>query len=216
MLEAVALDVGETLVRDDRYWATWADWLRVPRHTVSAVVGAVIAAGGDNAEVLRLLRPGMDVDAESAARDAAGMGEWLTEADLYPDVRPVLTALRAAGLRVVVAGNQTARAGELLRRMDLPVDAVATSEEWGVAKPDGAFFERVVALAGCPPDRIVYVGDRPDRDVLPAAQAGLRTAHLRRGPWGHLWAGSAEAATADWRLTGLRELLPIVDAERHG
>lgn len=214
MLEAVALDVGETLVREDRYWATWADWLRIPRHTVSAVVGAVIAAGGDNTEVLRVLRPGIDVAAESAARDAAGFGELLTETDLYPDARPVLSALRDTGLRVVVAGNQTARAGALLRRLGLPADAIATSEEWGVAKPDRGFFDRVVELAGCAPGHILYVGDRPDRDVLPAAAAGLRTALLRRGPWGHLWADSPQAATADWRLDDLHGLLPVVRAER--
>lgn len=38
-------DIGETLVRDDRYWASWADWLGVPRHTLSALVGAVTAQG---------------------------------------------------------------------------------------------------------------------------------------------------------------------------
>lgn len=214
MLKAVALDVGETLVRDDRYWATWAAWLRVPRHTLSAVVGAVISTGGDNAEALRRIRPGMDVDAESAAREAAGLGEWLTEGDLYPDVRPALTALRAAGVRVVIAGNQTARAGELLRGMRLPADAIATSDEWGVAKPDRGFFERVVALAECAPQDVLYVGDRPDRDVLPALRAGLRTAHLRRGPWGHLWADSPDAAPADWRVHSLHDLLSIVRTGR--
>ncbi len=108
-------DVGETLIRDDRYWASWADWLGVPRHTASALVGAVVAQGRDNSDALRLLRPGIDLAAEYAAREAAGLGEHLDETDLYDDVRPALTALRQAGLRVVIAGNQTARAGELCR-----------------------------------------------------------------------------------------------------
>ncbi|MEV7971425.1 HAD hydrolase-like protein [Sphaerisporangium sp. NPDC088356] len=38
------------------------------------------------------------------------------------------------------------------------------------------------------PDEIVYVGDHRDNDILPAKAAGLRTALIRRGPWGHLWA----------------------------
>ncbi|HZG06952.1 MAG TPA: HAD family hydrolase [Streptomyces sp.] len=211
MLKTIALDIGETLVRDDRYWGSWADWLGVPRHTLAALVGAVVGQGRDSADALRLLRPGIDVGAEYAAREAAGRGEHLDDTDLYPDVRPALDALRRAGLRVVVAGNQTARAGQLLRALDLPVDAVATSDEWGVAKPSPGFFARVVDLARADPHAVVYVGDHPVNDVAPAKAYGLRVAHLRRGPWGHLWAGTPEAAPADWHIDSLHELLDLVD-----
>ena len=53
-------------------------------------------------------------------------------------------------------------------------------------KPDPAFFERLVDLAGASPDEVAYVGDRVDNDVLPALAAGLVALHLRRGPWGRL------------------------------
>ncbi|MER7063956.1 HAD family hydrolase, partial [Streptomyces albidoflavus] len=147
MIRTIVFDVGETIVRDDRYWASWADWLNVPRHTMSALVGAVVALGRDNAEALHLLRPGIDLDAEYAAREAAGHGEHLDDSDLYPDVRAALTGLHEAGCRIVIAGNQTQRAAELLRELDLPADAIATSGEWGVAKPDPEFFARVVEFA---------------------------------------------------------------------
>ncbi|MER7500420.1 HAD-IIIA family hydrolase [Nonomuraea pusilla] len=209
MIKSIVLDVGETIVRDDRYWASWADWLGVPRHTLSALVGAVVAQGRDNADAIRLLRPGIDLAAEYAAREAAGRGERIEEADLYPDVRPALAALREAGRRVVIAGNQTRRAAELLRALDLPADVVATSGEWGVAKPSPAFFARVVAEAQAEPHEIVYVGDHPANDVVPAKAGGLRAAHIRRGPWGYLWADDPVAAAADWRITTLTELTTI-------
>ncbi|MGW4272430.1 HAD family hydrolase [Streptomyces seoulensis] len=210
MIDTIVFDVGETIIRDDRYWASWADWLRVPRHTLSALVGAVVARGQDNADALRLVRPGMDVAAEYRAREAAGQGERLAEEDLYEDVRPALAALRAQGVRVVVAGNQTARAGELLRALDLPADLIATSGEWGVAKPEAAFFRRVTEAAQAAPERTVYVGDHPVNDIFPARAAGLRTAHLRRGPWGHLWADDPEVkAAADWRIDSLTALSRI-------
>ncbi|MFF2409634.1 HAD family hydrolase [Streptomyces sp. NPDC058092] len=209
MIRAVALDIGETLVRDDRYWASWADWLGTPRHTVSALVGAVVAAGYDNAEALRLIRPGINVAAEYAAREAAGRGERLDETDLYPDVRPALAALRKQGVRVVIAGNQTVKAGKLLRELDLPCDALATSGAWGVAKPSAEFFARVLEAAQADATETLYVGDHPANDVAPAAAAGLRTAHLRRGPWGYLWAERPEAAAADWRISSLHDLLDI-------
>ncbi|MFG3439956.1 HAD family hydrolase [Nonomuraea sp. NPDC047897] len=211
MTTCFVFDVGETIVRDDRYWASWADWLNIPRHTLSALVGAVVAQGRDNADAVRLLRPDIDLAVEYAAREAAGLGEQLDESDLYPDVRPALTALREAGHRVLIAANQTTRAAELLRELDLPVDAISTSGEWGVAKPAPEFFARLLDFAGASPNEIVYVGDHPANDIVPAKAAGLRTAHIRRGPWGYLWADDPVAAAADWRITTLTELanLPI-------
>ncbi|MER5450590.1 HAD family hydrolase [Streptomyces sp. NPDC002766] len=211
MIESIVFDVGETLTRDDRHWAGWADWLDVPRHTLSALVGAVVAQGRDNADAIRLIHPGLDLDAEYRAREAAGRGETIDDGDLYDDVRPALAELRRLGVRVVIAGNQTARAGTLLRALELPADVVVTSGEWGVAKPQRAFFERVLEVAETDPDRTLYVGDHPANDVLPAKAAGFRAAHIRRGPWGYLWADDPELiAAADWRIDSLTELAAIV------
>lgn len=205
------LDVGETITRDDRYWVSWADWLGVPHHTMSALVGAVVARGLDNAEALRLLKPGIDVPAEYEAREAAGRGEQLDDSDLYDDVRPALSALQQIGVRVIIAGNQTARAGQLLRGLDLPADLIVTSAEWGVAKPAPEFFARVLDVAQAEPQATLYVGDHPANDVFPARAAGLRTAHLRRGPWGHLWADDPDViAAADWRADDLTQLISLI------
>ncbi|MFC9798588.1 HAD family hydrolase [Streptomyces bacillaris] len=211
-MKTFVFDIGETLVRDDRYWGSWADWLGTSRHTLSALVGAVTAQGLDNSEALKLVRPGIDIPAEYAAREAAGRGEYLDESDLYEDVRPALARLQSLGMRVVVAGNQTVRAGELLRTLDLPADLVATSEEWGCAKPSAEFFARVLDASGAPAKDTVYVGDHPANDTFPAADAGLRTAHLRRGPWGHLWANDPRVRKrADWVVGSLVELAAIVE-----
>ncbi|WP_406435454.1 HAD family hydrolase [Streptomyces sp. NBC_01589] len=211
MIETIVFDIGETLTRDDRYWRSWADWLDVPRHTVSALVGAVVTQGRDNTDALRILRPDIDVGAEYRAREAAGRGEYLDETDLYPDVRPVLAGLRKLGVRVLVAGNQTEKAGILLRALDLPADLVVTSAEWGVAKPDPAFFQRVLQESGAAAHETVYVGDHPASDVFPAKAAGLRVAHIRRGPWGNWWSDDPDViAAADWSINSLTDLTAIV------
>lgn len=207
MLRAVVFDVGETLLDDSREWNAWADWLGVPRHTFSTVLGAVTAAGRDNAETFQYFRPGFDLAKERQLREDAGRGEQIEDSDLYPDVRPSLTRLRENGFWVGIAGNQTQRAGQLLRALDLPVDFIATSGEWGVAKPNRAFFDRVVEAAPGAPEEIVYVGDHRDNDILPAKAAGLRAALIRRGPWGYLWADDPVVRDqADWVVNSLADL----------
>lgn len=107
-------------------------------------------------------------------------------------------------MRVVVVGNQTVRAGELLRALALPAALVVTSEEWDCAKPSAQFFERILDTSGAPAGETVYVGDHPVNDAFPAARAGLRMAHIRRGPWGHLWGGDHQVhATADCVIQSL-------------
>ncbi|GLZ37901.1 HAD family hydrolase [Actinokineospora sp. NBRC 105648] len=207
MVTAVVFDVGETLLDDSREWGAWADWVGVSRHTFSTVLGAVTAAGRDNAEAFQYFRPGFDLAHERQLREEAGRGELIGEDDLYPDVRPALAQLRVQGLWVGVAGNQTARVGTLLRELDLPVDRVATSGEWGVAKPAPEFFERVVAMTPGGVDEVVYVGDHRDNDVVAAKAAGLRTVLIRRGPWGYLWADDPLVRRdADWVIDSLLEL----------
>lgn len=206
-METIVFDIGETLVRDDRYWASWANWLGVPPHTLSALVGAAVVQGSDSADALTMLRPDMDVTEASLARAAAGRGEHLDESDLYPDVRPALAELRAMGVRVVVAGNGTARAGELLRALDLPADVVVTSDEWGAAKPDPEFFARVLEVSGSDPGSTLYVGDHPAADLFPAKSSGLLAAHVRRGACGYWWADHPDVIeTADFRVNALTEL----------
>ncbi|MFF7364972.1 HAD-IA family hydrolase [Streptomyces sp. NPDC008125] len=216
-METIVFDIGETLVRDDRHWASWADWLGVPVHTVSALVGAAVVGGQNATDALALLRPGMDVAEAELAREAAGRGEHLGERDLYPDVRPALAGLRSLGFRVVVAGHRSARATEQLRALDLPADLVVSSAEWGVTKPDPEFYARVLKASDADPRTTVYVGDHPAEDLFPAKAAGLRTAHLRRGPFGHWWADHPDVVeSADWRVDALTEVatLPGLVRER--
>src|SRR5574341_876926 len=163
---AVVFDVGETLVDETTEYGTWADWLGVPRHTFSAMFGAVIARGLDYRVTFQHFRPGFELAAARLQREHAGQPETFGEADLYPDARPCLTALRQQGLMVGIAGNQTARAEKLLTELDLPADWIRTSASWDAEKPSPAFFSAAIDECGCPPEQIVYVGERLDNDVL--------------------------------------------------
>ncbi len=153
----------------------------VPRLTFMAVLGAVIARGGEHHGAF-------------AAVGVADWRDWLPRVDaayggfrrddLYPDVLPALAGLRDRGYRLAIVANQPAARSAELRALGVTADVVAMSGELGVAKPDPAFFERALELMGSPdPGSVAYVGDRVDNDVVPAAAAGMRAVWIRRGPW---------------------------------
>jgi FMN phosphatase YigB (HAD superfamily) len=203
-LGAIFFDVGETLVNETELWGMWADSLGVSRLTFFAVLGAVVARGGGYQEVLPLVRPDLDVAAAELQRGE--LDRWFTVEDLYPDALPCLLMLREQGYRIGIAGNQPARAEAVLRRSELPFEWLLISELEGIEKPTDAFFQRIMEMSGLPAGSIAYVGDRVDRDVVPASLAGLVAVHVRRGPWGILQAEWPGADRAALRLASLREL----------
>ncbi len=208
-IAAVAFDVGETLIDESRIWTRWAERIGVTPLTMLGVIGAMAAVDRPHLDAFRVLRPGLDVEAEVArwrADDPDGLRENFDGDDLYDDVRPCFAGLRAAGRRVVIAGNQPPQALAALEAMDLDVDAILISAHLGVEKPADEFFAAVTTVAGCAPAELAYVGDRLDNDVLPARRAGMRTVLLRRGPWGYLHAERPDAALADVVTDSLLDL----------
>ncbi len=192
---AVVFDVGETLVDESRAWSVQAERVGVPPFTLMGLLGALIARGEDHRRVWDLL--GVERPAGSPVTERA---------DLYPDAIACLHAARHAGLLVGIAGNQPIGVDAQLRDAGFEVDFIASSAAWGVSKPSPEFFSQVIVAAQFDPKQILYVGDRLDNDVLPAREAGMRTAFLRRGPWGYLHAQRPEVALADLHLESLAEL----------
>jgi len=178
----VILDVGETIIDETRVWSLWADMLGIPRLTFMAAFGATIAFGGEHRDTFD--RFDVTEWRDRWPEHEALYGGFQAD-DLYPDALPAVAALRAAGYGVAVIGNQPAARTEQLRALGFDLEVIAMSAELGVAKPDPAFFDRVLELVGWPdPASVAYVGDRVGNDVLPAAAAGMRAVWIRRGPWG--------------------------------
>jgi FMN phosphatase YigB (HAD superfamily) len=199
-------DVGETLVSEARMWRAWADWLGIPDFTFFAALGSVIGARQHHEAVFRLLRPGIDLEAEAAARRAAGHTTGFVDQDLYPDTISALRWAVEKGYRLGFAGNHSERTEGFVRGLGIEGAIVGSSGRWGVAKPDPRFFARIVTEAGLEPGEIVYIGDRIDNDVLPALRMGMRAIFIERGPWGVIQAGWPEAAEVRVRIRTLGEL----------
>ena len=202
MIRAVVFDLGETLVDETRQWTTVAEVLNVPVFTLMGVLGGVIERREDHRCLFNVL------DARYISFSERGYRHELT--DFYPDAVPTLRRLATDGFRLGIAGNQPQGVAEDLRELELPVELVASSAVWGVAKPDPAFFERIASDLGLPASEIAYVGDRLDNDVLPAQRAGMMGVFVRRGPWGYLHAGWPEAEEVQWRIDDLTQLPDVL------
>jgi beta-phosphoglucomutase-like phosphatase (HAD superfamily) len=91
----------------------FTSWLRPESRTADAGA-ALLGSPHSSADAIRGRFP-------AAGRELEGLverfraPESFAEDNLYPDARPCLEALRAQGLLVGLAGNQTARAERILR-----------------------------------------------------------------------------------------------------
>jgi putative hydrolase of the HAD superfamily len=123
----------------------------------------------------------------------------------YPDAAPALGALRARGLKLVVASNWDCSLPQVLEDAGLGslLDGVVSSASVGADKPAPAVFDAALELAGCPPERAVHVGDSVAKDVEGAAMAQIRPVLIDRDGD---YVGAHAAAT---RIRSLTEL-PLV------
>jgi FMN phosphatase YigB (HAD superfamily) len=202
-VQAVVFDIGETLVDETRHWSAVAQYAGIPELTLMGVLGGLI----ERREHQRSLFGFLNIE----SIDPNIFGYRIEARDLYQDTIPVLRQLRTGGYRIGITGNQPAGAAAQIAELGLPLDFVGSSAEWGVSKPDRAFFERIARGLGLAFDEILYVGDRLDNDVLPAQALGMHAVFIRRGPWGYLHASWPEAAEVRHRIDGLAAVIPILE-----
>jgi HAD superfamily hydrolase (TIGR01509 family) len=131
-------------------------------------------------QMLRSLR----IPAETTAALRRAVPWDAVPLEAYPEAIGVLRGLRDAGFRLGVLANQPASTQADLDRAGIAAlcDGVWLSSVVGLAKPDPAFFRLALDAWALAPERVAYVGDRPDNDVAPAKALGLATVRLRRGP----------------------------------
>ncbi len=100
----------------------------------------------------------------------------------FADAAPALAALRARGLRLVVASNWDCSLSGRLEGAGLgpALDAAVSSAEVGHAKPAPAIFEAALERAGASAAEAVHVGDSLEKDVNGARAAGVRAILIAR------------------------------------
>lgn len=123
-----------------------------------------------------------------AARTAERYNEYRKKHFVpFPGALDLLRRLRARGVRLGILTNgfsETHREKIGLLRLGEFFDAIFIADEVGMLKPDPRLFAHACAALGGLPARCAMVGDRYERDVRGAIQAGLFTIWLnvRREP----------------------------------
>ncbi|MCL2190929.1 MAG: HAD family hydrolase [Treponema sp.] len=99
---------------------------------------------------------------------------------LFPRVRETLAELRAAGLKLGLLSDFPPE--KKLENLGLAGlwDTVLCSERTGALKPSALSFVEMADSLGCPPERILYVGNSRRYDVAGAQGAGMKAALLSR------------------------------------
>lgn len=103
---------------------------------------------------------------------------WL----VHEDVVPTLDALAGRGFRLGIISNWDQRLKPLLRalRLERFFEWIFVSCDIGFEKPSSVIFEYALSKMGLPSERIIYVGDQRDVDVLGARQVGMHSKLIDR------------------------------------
>jgi len=127
-------------------------------------------------------RLGIEEDAEKLARrvydEFGDPGRWRA----YDDVVPTLRRLKAAGLLTGIISNWDGRLTGLLEGMGLShyLDAVVSSAEVKLHKPDPRIFELACQRVGVAPEHAIHVGDHHYADIVGATAAGMTAVLIDR------------------------------------
>lgn len=157
------------------------------------------------------LRVGAGIDDADLAADLAERYVWerARRQLLFPEVLPVLSALRVAGCRLalVTNGDRDLQRRKAVASGLVPLfDHVVISGMLGVGKPEPGIFQHALRLCTAASEEALMVGDSLERDVAGGAAAGIRTVWLDR-----FGEGAPSGAPRAWAtlpdLSGLPPLL---------
>lgn len=109
--------------------------------------------------------------------------EWaadLSRYRLFPEVEPLLAALRARGLKIGLCSNLAHDYGLIVRRLLPDLDARVLSYEVGAVKPEPEIYQAVCAALQIRPEEALFIGDSLKADVEGPRAFGMRAARIER------------------------------------
>lgn len=107
-------------------------------------------------------------------------------------------AALAGRYRLCCVANQPPEAETVLRDLGFAhhLEHILLDTVVQASKPDPRIFRMALERMGVGPERVVFVGDRPDNDIVPARRLGMKTVWLRKAPRCFVPAGVSEEFAA--------------------
>lgn len=139
------------------------------------------------------------------------MPPWHKEAEKpYSDAKNILMLLKSKRYQIGIIANQSPGTVKRLEQWGILkyIDIVLASAEEGISKPDPEIFKRALTKSRCLPQNAVMIGDRPDNDIAPAKQLGMKTVWIKQGYFKYA-EQLTEAETPDHIISNLSELLEL-------
>ncbi|MGQ7355099.1 HAD family hydrolase [Streptococcus suis] len=132
---------------------------------------------------------------------------------LYSGAKVVLETL-SKHYQLGIIANQSATVRALLEEWGIEsyFQLIILSEEVGLSKPDSTIFKLALQKANTTANRVVYVGDRYDNDIVPAKSLGMRAVRILTG-MGRFAVEDMEWKS-DWQLHSIQELSTIFKEKR--
>lgn len=124
----------------------------------------------------------LDIPASPAVAEELYEALQNTHYQVYPDTEPALSSLaQESDLTLGVLSNWTYTLPDVLKEagIDHFFEFVFSSYELKVAKPDPKIFTTVLERIGTF-DRVFYIGDQYEMDILPALEVGITPILLDR------------------------------------
>jgi len=143
--------------------------------------------------------------------------EKIESIKLYDDVKPCLIKLREKGLKsAIISDGLPLKQYEKILRLGIDdlIDLTVISDEIGIRKPNPKLFEFCLKKFNIEGTETIYIGDRLDKDIIPAKLCNINSILIRRGgKYDPYTTGDKipEGIKPDYEIFSLSEIFEIID-----
>ncbi|MFW9999933.1 MAG: TIGR02253 family HAD-type hydrolase [Candidatus Hodarchaeota archaeon] len=143
--------------------------------------------------------------------------EKVNSIKLYDDVRNSLSRLKELSIKtaIITDGIPIKQYEKILRlKIDKLLDLVVISDEIGIKKPNPELFTYCLKKFKVKGQETIYVGDRLDKDIVPANINNIYSVYLHRGGKYDSYKKEFKIqgySKPDYEISNLNELFDIID-----
>jgi HAD superfamily hydrolase (TIGR01549 family) len=133
-------------------------------------------------ELLNILGQKEGLDEEALELENLFWNEFFTKMKLDEEALKFLEECKKRHLKVCIVTDLTTTIQH--KKIDFfgirhYFDAILTSEDAGVEKPDPLIFKKALDLVGATPSEAIMVGDEYEKDIVGARNLGITAVHIK-------------------------------------